>query len=119
MKQIILIIGLLSLLLLPSCNAQGSSGVSKLKELASQDLTLIVDVRTPQEFESGHYEKSVNIPLDLLPDSIDSLRRYKSIITICRSGNRSETAKKILNNKGFDNVYNGGGWRQFQSIINQ
>lgn len=106
--------------LLLSCNAQCSQNTSKaedLKTLAFQDSTLILDVRTVQEFSDGHFEGSVNIPLNILTDSVESLRKYKHIITICRSGNRSGQAKRQLNERGFDNVTNGGGWQAFKEKV--
>lgn len=109
----------MSFISLQACNAQNSSQKAQLKELALKESTLIVDVRTAQEYADAHYEKSVNIPLDQLTDSIAFLQQYDTIITICRSGNRSETAKKILIQHGLENVVNGGGWQSFKKIIEE
>ena len=80
------------------------------KELSLKENTIIVDVRTPEEFNTGHIENSINIPLSVLPDSVESLKKFDAIILVCRSGNRSGKAKVLLDEKGFKNVYNGGGW---------
>lgn len=76
-----------------------------------KDGAVIIDVRTPGEFASGHVKGSVNIPLDQISSKVESLRKHKNIIVCCRSGNRSGQAKRILNAKGFTNVENGGSWQ--------
>lgn len=71
----------------------------------------IIDVRSPQEFASGHVQGSINIPLDQLDKNLDKLgSKSTPIITCCASGMRSGVAKSNLKNKGFEEVYNGGGW---------
>jgi len=72
---------------------------------------VVVDVRTKQEFASGHVKGSVNIPLDVLSSKMQELPKDKAIITCCASGMRSASAKSILLNNGFKEVYNGGSWR--------
>lgn len=71
---------------------------------------VILDVRTRQEFTSGHAKGSVNIPLDSLSARMKELPKDKTIITCCASGMRSATAKSMLLNNGFKEVYNGGSW---------
>jgi rhodanese-related sulfurtransferase len=71
---------------------------------------LVIDVRTETEFDVGHAPGSVNIPLDQLQHNISRLNKNKPIITCCASGIRSATAKRILINNGFAQVYNGGSW---------
>lgn len=89
------------------------SEVVDLKQL-SKDGALIIDVRTPSEFKSGHISKSKNIPLQQLPSKLDSLNPHKPIIVCCASGARSGSAKRMLSKAGFEKVYNGGGWTQLQ-----
>ncbi|HEY8398806.1 MAG TPA: rhodanese-like domain-containing protein [Flavihumibacter sp.] len=73
---------------------------------------IIVDVRTPAEFQSGHIEGSVNIPLDLIDHQVpDLLKEKKVVITVCRSGTRSAIAVSKLKKAGIE-AYNGGGWTQ-------
>jgi len=75
-----------------------------------RDGALIIDVRTPGEFAGGHIAGSINIPLDKIgARAVELKKKNKSIITCCRSGNRSGMAKTILAEAGC-NVYNGGAW---------
>lgn len=82
-----------------------------------QEGAVVIDVRTPAEFNSGHVKDSINIPLDKIASKADSLKKHKHIIVCCRSGARSSQAKNILNSKGFSNVYNGGSWQSVKSRI--
>lgn len=76
--------------------------------------TVIIDVRTVEEFEAGHIPQSINVPLPEIEQAAERLRGYDNVILICRSGNRSGQAKTILQTIGLRNVYNGGGWEEFQ-----
>jgi rhodanese-related sulfurtransferase len=77
----------------------------------------LVDVRTPEEFESGHVTASVNIPLDQVAERLDEFEGKDHIIVFCRSGNRSAMAKAILAQNGFANVTNGGTWEDVKQFI--
>ncbi|MEY2971555.1 MAG: hypothetical protein RL738_396 [Bacteroidota bacterium] len=77
----------------------------------------LVDVRTPEEFESGHVHASVNIPLDEVADRISEFEGKNHVIVFCRSGNRSGMAKAILAQAGITNVTNGGTWQDVKQFI--
>ncbi|NBU35324.1 MAG: rhodanese-like domain-containing protein [Bacteroidetes bacterium] len=71
----------------------------------------VVDVREPWEFSEGHYPNSLNIPLGEVPNRLEELMAMsKPLILVCRSGNRSGMAMTMLQNKGANEVYNGGAW---------
>lgn len=71
---------------------------------------IIIDVRSPQEYDRGHIQGSKNIPLDRIQREVNSIKKMgKPIITVCKSGARSGMAKSILKNAGVE-VYNGGPW---------
>lgn len=79
---------------------------SKTKEL------LVIDVRTPSEFASGHIAGAINIPLDefetgKIPDAVPADESQK--LLYCRSGRRSGIAAEILTRAGYKNVFNIGG----------
>ena len=91
-------------------SAQGTSAdILKVKEWIQKG-ALIVDVRTQEEFNSGNYKGSINIPLAELENNLKIFgSKEQFIIVYCRSGNRSGQAKMILEKHGFKNVINGGG----------
>lgn len=78
------------------------------------DGAVILDVRTKEEYRQGHSQKSVNIPLDNLQQSLSKLNKESVIIAVCASGMRSKVAVSILKRGGFDKVYNGGSWADFE-----
>jgi rhodanese-related sulfurtransferase len=71
---------------------------------------VIVDVRSPAEYASGHLKKSINLPLDTLKMRLGKLKKDATVITCCASCMRSSMAKKILLDNGFEQVHNGGSW---------
>jgi rhodanese-related sulfurtransferase len=77
----------------------------------------LVDVRNEEEFQSGHVEASVNIPLDEVADRIEEFEGKSAIIVFCKSGNRSGMAKAILAQAGISNVTNGGTWQDVKALI--
>lgn len=79
------------------------------KELVGRG-AVIVDVRTPAEYKSGHIKGSLNLPLQSLTQSLGKIKSGVPVITCCASGMRSASAKSILKNNGFEEVYNGGAW---------
>jgi phage shock protein E len=84
--------------------------VQKIKEGAS-----IIDVRSPEEYRSGHVKGSVNIPLDKLPGQLGKVNTNKPVITCCRSGARSGMAADLLKRNGFE-CYNGGPWTSVRAM---
>jgi len=79
---------------------------------------IIVDVRTPGEFSSGHIKGSINLPLQSLQSNLTKIKKDKPVITCCASGMRSASAKSILSSNGFLEVYNGGGWFSLNRKVN-
>ena len=78
---------------------------------------IIVDVRTPGEYNAGHIKDSKNIPLDQITKETAALKKLNNpVITVCRSGNRSGVAKSILSLAGIE-VYNGGAWTNLKKQI--
>ncbi len=96
-------------------NIFGGGPKVDLKEMVKQG-AMIVDVRTPAEYQGGHIKGSVNIPLQVLDKNIAKLKKEKPVITCCASGMRSGSAKSMLKAKGFD-VHNGGGWNSLQNKL--
>ncbi len=86
------------------------------KELVNEGAK-IIDVRTPNEYRSGHINSSKNIPLQQLHQKIDKLSKNETYILCCASGSRSGAAKRMMKNAGFENVHNGGGWMRLQGRL--
>ncbi len=77
----------------------------------------IVDVRSPQEYKTGHVKGSVNIPLDRIRNEVASLKKAgKPIILCCASGMRSGNATSILEGEGLE-AYNGGPWTTVNRFV--
>jgi len=72
------------------------------------DDPLILDVRTPAEYYSGHIAGARLIPLQQLDARISEIQNHKEkpVLLYCRSGNRSTVAAEILMRKGFRHLHN-------------
>ena len=73
---------------------------------------VIIDVRTPHEFDQGKIPGSINIPVDRISTQIDRIQKMnKPVILCCASGMRAGIAKSTLKRADIKDVYNGGGWQ--------
>ncbi|WP_109830357.1 rhodanese-like domain-containing protein [Reichenbachiella versicolor] len=78
---------------------------------------IIIDVRTPAEFQGGHAFGSKNIPLNSVKSKISLIKEMnKPIIMCCASGMRSGQATAILKKEGLECI-NGGSWTKVNSEI--
>ena len=87
------------------------------QRLQNGDNLLLVDVRTPGEYQrDGHIAGSRLLPLSSLTQRMSELPQDKTIVCVCRSGARSQTACEFLAANGFSSVINlsGGmiGWKR-------
>ena len=82
---------------------------------------LVIDVRSPGEFNSGHLAKAINIPLDEIESAVPKRVKDKSQVLLlhCASGMRSGMAKSKLIGMGYTNAFNLGGYGRAESILNQ
>jgi phage shock protein E len=80
---------------------------------------VIIDVRTPQEFQGGHIAGALNLPHDSIAQSIAKAKVNKDdrVILYCRSGRRSEVALGTLKGLGYSNIENYGGFEQAQKRL--
>ena len=96
-------------LALAACSPKGT-----YKDVSADDLyahlgssgVMIVDVRTPSEYQSGHIAGAVNEPLQNINVWFKELPENKPVYLYCHSGNRSRQAAEFLKKKGFRNIYN-------------
>lgn len=113
MKNLFLL-ALMGMFLFTSCGAQESASVEPYKaipfakyskEIASNEV-LVVDVRTPSEFNQGHIEGAINIDFNGsdFSSQISKFDTEKPIYIYCRSGARSRSAGNIMHRLGFKEV---------------
>jgi phage shock protein E len=97
---------------LVACSSMVTNQTKESVSESRDTKTIIVDVRTVQEWnQDGHANCSVNYPLDILSSKIELLKPYNKIVLVCRSGNRANTAKRILEQAGLQNIENKGAWQ--------
>ena len=90
-----------------------------VENLARDGSVFLLDTRTPFEVMQGKIDGFVNIPLDELRQRLDEIPKDKPVYVHCHSGLRSYLACRILIGNGY-NCYNlAGGWRLYESVINE
>ncbi len=99
---------------------KGETKVFHYHDVANLDLnrSLLLDVRTPEEFYLGSITEAINIPLDELRLRLDELPQDKAIYIICQVGLRGYIASRILSQSGFKDVYNlSGGYKLYNTVM--
>ena len=104
MRSVLLIIG--ATLVLFGCDPENSSDFDT--HIAPE--AMLVDVRTAEEFASGHFPGAVNIPYDQIVEGLSarSVPADTPLVLYCRSGNRSGKALNTLQTAGFSLAQNAG-----------
>ena len=97
---------------------EGRSNMVTFKEVLERDKekTILLDVRTEEEFSEGHLEGAVNIPVDSLRDRLSELGQDKEIIEYCQVGLRGYIANRILAQNGFDVKNVTGGYKSYSIL---
>ena len=90
-----------------------------VENLARDGSVFLLDTRTPFEVMQGKIDGFVNIPLDELRERIDEIPKDRPIYVHCHSGLRSYLACRILTGNGYDCYNLAGGWRLYESVINE
>ena len=82
-----------------------------ITQMAEEDNSILLDVRTPEEFADGHIPGAINIPNESIGenDITELPDKEQRIYVYCRSGNRSKQASAKLVNLGYTNVVEIGG----------
>ena len=90
-------------------------------QAANPDLsgTVLLDVRSPEEYATGHLEGARNIPHDRIEAEIAAVVPDKTaqVVLYCRSGRRADTALKAMRAMGYENVSNYGGLEDAQERL--
>lgn len=97
-------------------NSMFGTSTEDIKTLIAKG-AIIIDVRQPDEFKSGHIKGATNIPLSNIPNNISKIKELnKPVVAYCASGNRSGMATQQLEAHGIE-VINGGGFGSLQRVI--
>lgn len=82
---------------------------------------LVIDVRSPGEFASGHLSVAINVPLDEIETALSQRVKDKNQVLLlhCLSGTRSGMAKTKLKRMGYLNVHNLGSYGRAENILKQ
>ena len=75
---------------------------NRIQDLGPNDL--ILDVRTPEEFQAGHIQGAHNTPHGEVVDIADTLRQYQTIYVHCKMGGRAKVAAQALQGTGLNNI---------------
>lgn len=86
-----------------------------IKEITAKGDYQLIDVRSPEEYQSFNIPGSHNIPIDQFSKHIEEIDTTKPVIVYCASGMRSSMACGQLRSKGYQHVVNGGG---IQNVMN-
>lgn len=74
----------------------------------------LLDVRTAEEFNCGHFPDAINIPIDELRGRLSELPKDRQIAVYCQVGQRGYLGTRILRQRGFNAVNVGGGYKTYQ-----
>jgi NADPH-dependent 2,4-dienoyl-CoA reductase/sulfur reductase-like enzyme/rhodanese-related sulfurtransferase len=99
---------------------RGDQKVMHWHELDSVDRgkTILLDVRTSEEFADGAIPGAVNIPIDVLRSNLDKVPHDKEVVVYCKIGLRAYIAYRILTNLGYENIKNlSGGWTTYLPAV--
>ena len=98
----ILLLVISSTLVLAACSQPKPPPNAAKPSVGTERKRLVLDVRTPEEFQAGHIAGAVNVPIDELLVRIRQVapERDTSIAVHCQSGGRSARAKKMMNDEG-------------------
>jgi len=90
-----------------------------VENLPRDGSVFLLDTRTPFEVMQGKIDGFVNIPLDSLRQRINEIPKDRPVYVHCHSGLRSYLACRILTGNGYDCYNLAGGWRLYESVINE
>lgn len=90
------------------CSCSNDSKKQSLEDIISNKEYIVIDVRTKEEYNSGHVKDSINISFDEIDESIE-IDKDKIILVYCRSGARSKIAYDKLSDLGYT-VYDLGAY---------
>ncbi len=112
---------LLAAVALTGCSSSGTATDEGVRTVAAgeaqqliEDGAVVIDVRTPEEFESGHLAdaRNIDVQADSFHAEVDGLDRDAAYVLYCRSGARAGAAAEMMLDMGFTDVANAGGFEE-------
>ena len=91
----------------------------EIADLPRDGSVTLLDARTVWEYQQGHIDGYINIPVDDLRERMNEIDDSKPVYVICQSGLRSYIACRILTQNGFDCYNFSGGYRFYASVIHE
>ena len=90
-----------------SLKAGPKVGTHEATRLINQENALVLDIRDKNDFKAGHLVDSVNIPNAQINNRLGELEKHKEtpVIVVCKAGQTSSSAAKLLKDNGFASVY--------------
>lgn len=92
--------------------------IEDVKNLPHDGSITLLDTRTPGEYQRGHVDGFVNIPVDNLREHLDEIPKEKPVYVMCQSGLRSYIATRILEGNGYTSYNFSGGFRFYDAVMN-
>jgi phage shock protein E len=107
------------------CSSNASEGAASgqaqpTPKQAVAAAALLLDVRSAEEFATGHLDRAENIPVDEVEGKLAEIAskvggdKSKPVVVYCASGGRAGRAKTTLEKAGFSNVTNAGGYKDLR-----
>ena len=102
--------------------------IKKATQISNKDASeylksgaLVIDVRSRGEFNSGHLDRAINIPLDEIETAVPKhvIDKNQVLLLHCASGMRSGVAKGKLKSMGYKRVFNLGSYRRAGSLVSR
>lgn len=92
--------------------------IEDIESLKKDKNNLFIDVRSEDEYQSGHIDGAINIPLDKLRIHLNEIDKNKMLCINCQSALRSYIACRILSQYGFKCKHLSGGYRIYSNYMN-
>ena len=90
-----------------SLTGEGVISASKARDmLRKNEITHVIDVRTPIEYKEGHYKNAINIPIsEISKQRLSNINKNSTILIYCSTGNRARRATEKMREIGYNNIY--------------
>lgn len=104
------ILALIALLFFLACNGKDAPAVTEISReefvQTAPGSSVVLDVRSPEEYAAGHVKNALNVPHDRLAERMSDIQKFASVpvVVYCKSGGRAGMAIEELRKAGFTNL---------------